>query len=159
MLLLLVDISLSLSLMHYTQVCVWFKWGPHLLYLYSIFHLNFSLTGWPQFTCEKRPCENLVKFILIFLEISRGSYWCYLVFLVTDRKHKWFQKPIIVSFEDWIRLAFPLEVGRICILGRLNSVINSCLSFSWFSYCLFAYVCIFKNLNFSVKYYLWLIEI
>ena len=42
-LLLLADISLSLSPMRITQVSV-SKWGAHHSYLYFIFHLTFSLT-------------------------------------------------------------------------------------------------------------------
>ena len=45
------SLSLSLSYVLYKSVCVCvFKWGTHLLYLYSFFHLNFSLTSRPQQT-------------------------------------------------------------------------------------------------------------
>ena len=33
------SVCLSLSPMRYTQVCVRIKWGTHILYVYSFFHL------------------------------------------------------------------------------------------------------------------------
>ena len=46
-LLILTYIYLFVSYALYTSECV-LKWGTNLLYLYFIFHFNFSLTGHPQ---------------------------------------------------------------------------------------------------------------
>ena len=64
-------ICLSLSYALYTSECVCvFKWGTHLLYLYSIFHLIFSLIGRPQQTYWDYFTLEDTKHIIFILEGS-----------------------------------------------------------------------------------------
>ena len=104
-----------------------------------------------RFAFQRRPQEKVVEFILIFLEILRGSKWCYLFMVLTNRQQKWFQKSIYVSFEDLIRSSFSLEVAWRHSPRGVNSVISYDISFSGFAYFLFSYVCVFKHLNFILK--------
>ena len=108
----------------------------------------FMQVEFSRFACQRRPKEKVVEFILIFLEILRGSKWCYLFMVLTNRQQKWFQKSIYVSFEDLIRSSFSLEVAWRHSPRGVNSVISGYLHFMVCISLLFAYV-IALSINFS----------